>query len=186
MVTSTQRGVAITATMTLDPKRRNLAMSTESIHPIVLQSSRNAPARTDFASRFPAHRDPCWAFPSPARTSSPRLRLRRSRLSRLRPLLPRAQPPPARPVQIVRGGSLTLRSRVDRVEDPARFSLVSQSHPWRHVFDYLTTYDAKGGRFTVPPGKLQGQRGFKDLDAQGSPGRQVQRWQGTQRRRSGL
>ena len=45
---------------------------------------------------------------------------------------------------IVRGGSITLRSRVDRVDDPARFSLVSQSHPWRHVFDYLTSVDAKG------------------------------------------
>ena len=46
--------------------------------------------------------------------------------------------------QLVRGGALTLRSRVDKVDDPARFSLVSQSHPWRHVFDYLTSYDAKG------------------------------------------
>lgn len=45
---------------------------------------------------------------------------------------------------IKRGGSITLRARVDKVDDPARFSLVSQSHPWRHVFDYLTQYDAKG------------------------------------------
>ena len=45
---------------------------------------------------------------------------------------------------IVRGGSLILRARVDRAADPAIFSLVSQSHPWRHVYDYLTSYDAKG------------------------------------------
>ncbi len=52
--------------------------------------------------------------------------------------------PTAASAPVVRGGTLTLRSRVDRVDDPARFSLVSQSHPWRHVYDYLTTYDAKG------------------------------------------
>jgi len=45
---------------------------------------------------------------------------------------------------IVRGGVLTLRARVDQAADPAKFSLVSQSHPWRHVYDYLTSYDAKG------------------------------------------
>jgi peptide/nickel transport system substrate-binding protein len=45
---------------------------------------------------------------------------------------------------IIRGGILTLRARVDQAKDPAAFSLVSQSHPWRHVYDYLTSYDAKG------------------------------------------
>jgi peptide/nickel transport system substrate-binding protein len=46
--------------------------------------------------------------------------------------------------KIIRGGTLTIRARVDRADHPARFSLVSQSHPWRHVFDYLTKTDAKG------------------------------------------
>jgi len=45
---------------------------------------------------------------------------------------------------IVRGGTLTAASRVDRVDMPARFSLVSQSHPWRHVFEYLTYTNPKG------------------------------------------
>ena len=44
----------------------------------------------------------------------------------------------------VRGGILRAVSRIERVDDPARFSLVSQSHPWRHVFEYLTYTDAKG------------------------------------------
>jgi peptide/nickel transport system substrate-binding protein len=44
----------------------------------------------------------------------------------------------------IRGGVLRAATRIERVDDPARFSLVSQSHPWRHVFDYLTTTDANG------------------------------------------
>ncbi len=46
--------------------------------------------------------------------------------------------------QIVRGGTIRAATRVERVDHPARFSLVSQSHPWRHVFDYLTYTDPKG------------------------------------------
>ncbi|MBN1667059.1 MAG: ABC transporter substrate-binding protein [Anaerolineales bacterium] len=45
---------------------------------------------------------------------------------------------------IKRGGVLRCATRVERVDHPARFSLVSQSHPWRHVFEYLTYMDADG------------------------------------------
>ena len=38
----------------------------------------------------------------------------------------------------------TAATRIERVDHPARFSLVSQSHPWRHVFDYLTYTDPNG------------------------------------------
>lgn len=48
----------------------------------------------------------------------------------------------------VRGGIVTARAKVERASHPAQFSLVSQSHPWRHVLDYLTYTDAKG--ITVP------------------------------------
>jgi peptide/nickel transport system substrate-binding protein len=61
---------------------------------------------------------------------------------------------------IVRGGILTLRARVDRAGDPAVFSLVSQSHPWRHVYDYLTTYDASG---VVTPSLLESYTPSDDL-----------------------
>jgi len=54
------------------------------------------------------------------------------------------QPTAAPKPSILRGGILTARGRVDRADHPARFSLVSQSHPWRHVFDYLTYTDSKG------------------------------------------
>jgi peptide/nickel transport system substrate-binding protein len=53
--------------------------------------------------------------------------------------------PTAAPVSaIIRGGTLKAATRVERVDHPARFSLVSQSHPWRHVFDYLTYTDPQG------------------------------------------
>jgi peptide/nickel transport system substrate-binding protein len=45
---------------------------------------------------------------------------------------------------IVRGGTLTAATRVERVDHPARFSLVSQAGPWRHVFDYLTYTNPQG------------------------------------------
>lgn len=45
---------------------------------------------------------------------------------------------------LVRGGVLRAATRVERVDHPARFSLVSQSHAWRHVFEYLTYTDPKG------------------------------------------
>jgi len=50
---------------------------------------------------------------------------------------------PAMPA-IRRGGVLTAAARIERVDHPARFSLVSQSHPWRHIFDYLTYTDPNG------------------------------------------
>lgn len=45
---------------------------------------------------------------------------------------------------IVRGGTLTCATRVERVDNPATFSLVSASHPWRHVIEYLTHTDPQG------------------------------------------
>ncbi len=64
---------------------------------------------------------------------------------------PTAVPPTVAPVAteaptsgIMRGGVLRCATRVERVDHPARFSLVSQSHAWRHVFDYLTYTDEKG------------------------------------------
>jgi peptide/nickel transport system substrate-binding protein len=56
--------------------------------------------------------------------------------------------PTAVPVQtFVRGGVLRAATRVERVDHPARFSLVSQSHAWRHVFDYLTYTNPEGVTF---------------------------------------
>ncbi len=45
---------------------------------------------------------------------------------------------------ITRGGILNVACRIERVTDPAQFSLVSASHPWRHVFEYLTHTDPQG------------------------------------------
>jgi peptide/nickel transport system substrate-binding protein len=45
---------------------------------------------------------------------------------------------------LVRGGTLKAATRVERVDHPARFSLVSQSHAWRHIFEYLTYTDPQG------------------------------------------
>jgi peptide/nickel transport system substrate-binding protein len=45
---------------------------------------------------------------------------------------------------IVRGGTLTCATRIERVDNPATFSLVSASHPWRHVVEYLTYTDPAG------------------------------------------
>jgi len=45
---------------------------------------------------------------------------------------------------IKRGGTLTCATRVERVDNPATFSLVSASHPWRHVIEYLTHTDPQG------------------------------------------
>lgn len=45
---------------------------------------------------------------------------------------------------VSRGGTLNVACRVERVTDPAQFSLVSASHPWRHVFEYLTHTDPQG------------------------------------------
>jgi peptide/nickel transport system substrate-binding protein len=45
---------------------------------------------------------------------------------------------------VTRGGILNVACRIERVTDPAQFSLVSASHPWRHVFEYLTHTDPQG------------------------------------------
>jgi len=55
--------------------------------------------------------------------------------------LPKAR---AASTPITRGGVLKAATRIERVDHPARFSLVSQSHAWRHVFDYLTRTDPSG------------------------------------------
>ncbi len=56
-----------------------------------------------------------------------------------------AVPTDAAPVSsIVRGGILTCATRVERVDNPATFSLVSAAHPWRHVIEYLTHTDPQG------------------------------------------
>ncbi len=64
----------------------------------------------------------------------------------LRPRLPDCRAPADRGPQAVHPPwrHPDQRGRVDRADHPARFSLVSQSHPWRHVFDYLTYTDPKG------------------------------------------
>jgi peptide/nickel transport system substrate-binding protein len=53
---------------------------------------------------------------------------------------PAATPLPA----IKRGGTLTCATRVERVDNPATFSLVSAAHGWRHVIEYLTHTDPQG------------------------------------------
>ncbi len=53
-------------------------------------------------------------------------------------------PQPTATPTIQRGGQLTALARVDQVDHPTRFSLVSQAHPWRHIFDYLTHTDKRG------------------------------------------
>ncbi len=57
--------------------------------------------------------------------------------------VPTTVPTPTAPL-VIRGGTLNVACRVERVSDPAQFSLVSASHPWRHVFEYLTHTDPQG------------------------------------------
>ena len=57
--------------------------------------------------------------------------------------VPAATPTTAAPA-ITRGGTLNIACRIERVSDPAQFSLVSASHPWRQVFEYLTHTDPQG------------------------------------------
>jgi len=55
-----------------------------------------------------------------------------------------AATPTAAASAITRGGTLNVACRIERVSDPAQFSLVSASHPWRQVFEYLTHTDPQG------------------------------------------
>lgn len=77
------------------------------------------PAPTEVATEAAATAAPATAVPTMAATEAPKS-------------------------GIVRGGVLRAATRVERVDHPARFSLVSQSHAWRHVFDYLTYTDPQG------------------------------------------
>jgi peptide/nickel transport system substrate-binding protein len=61
---------------------------------------------------------------------------------------------------IVRGGTLTCATRVERVDNPATFSLVSASHAWRHVIEYLTYTDPQG---ITHPYLLEGWEASDDL-----------------------
>jgi len=45
---------------------------------------------------------------------------------------------------IVRGGTLTCATRIERVDNPATFSLISAVQPWRHVIEFLTYTNPKG------------------------------------------
>jgi peptide/nickel transport system substrate-binding protein len=77
------------------------------------------------------------------------------------PAAPTAIPVVAPPAGgIRRGGILRAATRIERVDHPARFSLVSQSHPWRHVFDYLTYTDSGG---VTHPYLLEGWEASDDL-----------------------
>ncbi len=67
---------------------------------------------------------------------------------------------PAQASSIVRGGTLTCATRVERVDNPATFSLVSASHPWRHVIEYLTHTDPQG---ITHPYLLEGWEASDDL-----------------------
>jgi peptide/nickel transport system substrate-binding protein len=51
-----------------------------------------------------------------------------------------------RPAQgsLVRGGIIRCAVRLERVDHPARFTRPGQSHPWRHVLEYLTYTGPKG------------------------------------------
>ncbi len=58
---------------------------------------------------------------------------------------PTPEAPPATPLPTIkRGGTLTCATRVERVDNPATFSLVSAAHSWRHVIEYLTHTDPQG------------------------------------------
>jgi len=62
---------------------------------------------------------------------------------------PPASPTPApstKPAQasFIRGGVLQCATRIERVDHPARFTRLSQSHPWRHVLEYLTCLSSQG------------------------------------------
>ncbi|HPL29310.1 MAG TPA: ABC transporter substrate-binding protein [Anaerolineae bacterium] len=113
-------------------------MSTEKVHPLVVEARDVLPqggmSRRDFLRLAALLGVSAIGANALAACGSPAA-----------PTAPAVTNPTAAPqAAIVRGGTLTLRSRVERADHPARFSLVSQSHPWRHVFEYLTQTDAKG------------------------------------------
>lgn len=65
------------------------------------------------------------------------------------PAAPPTGAPPAAATEapksgIARGGTLTCATRIERVDNPATFSLISASNPWRHVIEYLTYTDPQG------------------------------------------
>jgi peptide/nickel transport system substrate-binding protein len=62
------------------------------------------------------------------------------------PVSPSATVTQTRPEQasLVRGGVIRCAARIERVDHPARFTQPSQSHPWRHVLEYLTCTGPKG------------------------------------------
>lgn len=64
------------------------------------------------------------------------------------------------PASLVRGGSIQCATRVERVDHPARFTLLSQSHPWRHVLEYLTYTGTHG---ITTPYLLENWEASKDL-----------------------
>jgi len=123
-------------------------MSTEKIHPLVFEAREmlreGSMTRRDFlrlatllgVSVAGANALAACGGQAPAATTAPTAAAAKAT---------EAPKPTAAPQgALTRGGTLTLRSRVERADHPARFSLVSQSHPWRHVFEYLTQTDAKG------------------------------------------
>jgi peptide/nickel transport system substrate-binding protein len=61
---------------------------------------------------------------------------------------PTAEPEPAAPAGPVRGGTLRVASRVQKVTHPAQFSWVAPSNQLRHVAEYLAVTD--GSNITRP------------------------------------
>ena len=61
---------------------------------------------------------------------------------------PTAEPEPAAPAGPVRGGTLRVASRIQKVTHPAQFSWVAPSNQLRHVAEYLTMTD--GSNITHP------------------------------------
>ena len=86
----------------------------------------------------------------------------------------------------LRGGTLTIASRVQRIDHPARLSWIEGVNQWRQVCEYLT-YTGPDN-ITVPwlLDKWSGRRRPQDLDAQPQEGHQVQRRPGVDRRRRGV
>ena len=75
----------------------------------------------------------------------------------------------------LRGGTLTIASRVQRIDHPARLSWIEGVNQWRQVCEYLT-YTGPDN-ITTPwlLEKWSVRRPSQDLDAQSQEGHQVQR-----------